>query len=709
MAKYTANGYLYTKIVAGTSYTGLFDATGATNIIVVPGTSHTGLYNACGALNVVPASGTSHVGVYHACGALNVVFGSEVGKLYHSTGAIQVSELSGADVLLAGYSDGIALDFTDASIRIKDTVTPANDYNSIGRVSGGALIGPAAKITYTSPSNKFVRKSTGHFAFAPHNLVLQSEDTSDASWTAFNCSKSGTDTVIPNATSSAHAIYQAITASSGAIYEIEFEAKAAGYNYAAGSWQGGAEIIQMFDLSAGTVATAYGAGTVLSSSITDVGDGWYRCTFTGVAGSASMYLNLFPAASDANPRTGWSGDTVSGVSFRKMRVSRYPSSGEYIQTTTAAKYGLPYVWDINGVQEGLLVEESRTNLINYSNLLSSWTSLEATGSGKTQTGIDGLTSACTITDNSNSNRHIIYQNAVATTTTKYCQYAIMKQGTNKYAQLLLADSISRYGVLFDLNAGTVVDTATTGTPTGTSNGIIDYGNGWYLCWITKIADDTSLTSHIAMSDSATPSYFVGSPTYAGTGTTIIVGHAQTEAGAFPTSPIRTDGAAKTRMAEDLELAGSKFHLGTTDGTLLGHATTYNASSTLSGGDANTIVVLGDNTNNERLQLRRFTNLAQNYVTSAVYGGLQTTVAPVAWTSGQTKLWGASWTTNDFVHAVDGVLQAADTSFNQPVVTELVIGRGAFAATGGWWNGVIKKIWYVPEQVSDTELTDKTTP
>lgn len=626
MAKYTANGYLYTKIVAGTSYTGLFDATGATNIIVVPGTSHTGLYNACGALNVVPASGTSHVGVYHACGALNVVFGSEVGKLYHSTGAIQVSELSGADVLLAGYSDGIALDFTDASIRIKDTVTPANDYNSIGRVSGGALIGPAAKITYTSPSNKFLRKSNGYFAYAPHNLYINSATPAN----------------------------QSITVNSGATYAVTIT---------------GSVSITASDAATGT----WTAGTN---------------TFTAATGTLTL-------------------GSTSGSGT--VHVYRTPAITDYIETGASPVYGLPYVWDINGVQDGILSEEFRTNLITYSNLLSSWTSLEATGSGKTQTGIDGLTSACTITDNSNSNRHIIWQAAAVTTTTKYCQYAIMKQGTNKYAQLLLADSISRYGVLFDLNAGTVVDTATTGTPTGTSNGIIDYGNGWYLCWITKIADNTPLTSHIAMSDSATPSYLVGSPTYAGTGTTIIVGHAQTESGAFPTSPIRTDGAVKTRMAEDLVLAGSKFHLGTTDGTLLGHATTYNASSTVSRGDANTIVVLGDNTNNERLQLRRSTDLAQTYATSAVYGGLQTTVAPVAWTSGQTKLWGASWTTNDYVHAIDGSLQAADTSFNQPVVTEMCIGRGAIVATGGWWNGVIKKIWYVPEQVSDTELTDKTTP
>lgn len=626
MAKYTANGYLSTKVVAGTSYTGLFDASGATNIVVVSGTSHTGLYNACGAINVVPAGGTSHVGVYHACGALNVVFGSEVGKLYHSTGAIQVSELSGADVLLAGYSDGVALDFTDASIRIKDTVTPANDYNSIGRVSGGALIGPAAKLTYTSPSNKFLRKSNGDFAYAPHNLYINSATPAN----------------------------QSITVNSGATYAVT--------------------------ITGSVSITASGAATGTWTAGTN--------TFTAATGTLTL-------------------GSTSGSGT--VHVYRTPAITDYIETGASPVYGLPYSWDINGVQEGILPEESRTNITTYSNLLSSWASLEATGSGKTQTGIDGLTSACTITDNTNSNRHIIWLTATATTTTKYCQYAIMKQGTNKYAQLLLADSLSRYGALFDLNAGTVVDTVTNGTPTGTSNGIIDYGNGWYLCWITKIADNTALTSHIAMSDSATPSYAAGSPTYTGTGTTIIVGHAQTEAGAYPTSPIRTDGAAKTRAADDLVLAGSKFNLGTTDGTLVGYATTYPAAATLAGSDANTLVVLGDTTNNERLQLRRLTDNAQNYVISVVNGGLQTNVAPVAWTAGQTKVWGASWTTNDYVHAIDGSLQAADTSFTQPVVTEMCIGRGAFAGTGGQWNGVIKNIWYVPEQISDTDLTDKTTP
>ena len=82
--------------------------------------------------------------------------------------------LSGASSLLKG-EDGLAIAFEDQSIAIRDTATPANNIASAGTVRNGALVGPGAKITYTSPSPKLCKRSDGTYGYRAQNLYLNSE------------------------------------------------------------------------------------------------------------------------------------------------------------------------------------------------------------------------------------------------------------------------------------------------------------------------------------------------------------------------------------------------------------------------------------------------------------------------------------------------------------------------------------------------------
>lgn len=81
---------------------------------------------------------------------------------------------SGAGRLLASETNGLALSASDQSMVIKDTTTPANNYNSSGILSGGALVGPGGKFTYASPSPKLCRQSDGTYKYGAHNLYLNS-------------------------------------------------------------------------------------------------------------------------------------------------------------------------------------------------------------------------------------------------------------------------------------------------------------------------------------------------------------------------------------------------------------------------------------------------------------------------------------------------------------------------------------------------------
>jgi hypothetical protein len=86
---------------------------------------------------------------------------------------------SGAMALLAGETQGLALDFTDdfwqassgfyGSAAIKDTGTPANNYDNSPTTAAASLL------TYTSPSVKMTRGPTGGlFRYQAHNLYLNS-------------------------------------------------------------------------------------------------------------------------------------------------------------------------------------------------------------------------------------------------------------------------------------------------------------------------------------------------------------------------------------------------------------------------------------------------------------------------------------------------------------------------------------------------------
>ena len=91
---------------------------------------------------------------------------------------------TGAEKLLGVEVDGLAIDFTDKSIKVIDRVTPANDLNESGSLPvgrGGALQGPDGFITYTAPSAKMVLHSDGLLKHAAHNYVLDSEDMTAAS------------------------------------------------------------------------------------------------------------------------------------------------------------------------------------------------------------------------------------------------------------------------------------------------------------------------------------------------------------------------------------------------------------------------------------------------------------------------------------------------------------------------------------------------
>jgi hypothetical protein len=104
----------------------------------------------------------------------------------------------------------------------------------------------------------------------------------------------------------------------------------------------------------------------------------------------------------------------------------------------------------------------------------------------------------------------------------YIYTARVMRDTRQWVVLQFATngSADRYGVLVDLAAGTIIATPTVGSPTGTSSSITSLGGGLYEVKVTINHTGAGQTGQciVATSNSATPTYTNGLPTFTGSAT-----------------------------------------------------------------------------------------------------------------------------------------------------------------------------------------------
>ena len=393
------------------------------------------------------------------------------------------------------------------------------------------------------------------------NLITYSEQLNNAAWTKeqvtitanATTSPDGTitaDKVIANATAGDKYVAQIFTVAIGDAFTTSAYFKSSEYTYAFIRFGGlVSNPYVIYNLATQSVVTTSG---LTSSSITSVGNGWYRITATATSTTTTIapVLMVIPSTGytlGADNIPEFTGDGTSGgfIWGGQLELSDFGAT-DYIPTTTAAVSvgpvaNVPRLDYLGSTCPRLNLEPQRSNLFTFSENFdnAAWTKVTATVTANNVASPDGSTNADKVEFSSG------YING-ATTVTANQTYTISffaKKGTANLFQISEAFYVGTT-VAFDLNTGTV----TSGT-----GKIENYGNGWYRCSMQfTYGVGQTVASWLVRNYQAGYIYLWG---------------AQLEAGSYATSYIPTLSASATRGADAASKTGISSLIGQQEGVI----------------------------------------------------------------------------------------------------------------------------------------------
>lgn len=612
-----------------------------------------------------------------------------------------------AAVLLSTYGPyGVVLDFADQSIAIADSGGTLN-YTSKGRVLNGALVGPGAKVTYTAPSVKNCLQADGTIKYAAHNIFTQSADITNAAWSKLNLSASPSGTVggFPSflVQLGAGTVQKYLSQSAGTAVpgrNISWRVRAGSHALVQIAMNGDTNCYANFDLANGVVGTK--GSSVGASTIASLGGGDYLITaqLDGATDGGSAILAAVDSTSAA-----WAANTSSTGNFyvAAPHARRTPSNPDYIATTSAPVYDLPYYYDTAGNCLGLLDEDQRTNLALYSQQFNNaaWRKI-GTSAIASQSDPSGGSNAQLVTCSSGAGQHVV-ENLLAYSGTAgavYTESVFIKSGTSRYFSIGFSSaSANTAWAVFDLQSATVSKTTAIGATIAGSS-IVPCGNGWFRISLSaSVASGTTAFFDHAFSSSGTPSITSWSgPTFTASGTeTVYLWQAQLELGPNASSPIVTYGSAVLRAADSQTAATTLFPSIATAGTL------YFSGITPAGSGTQVIAQIDDGTDNNRYRLVRDASNAIRFIVTT--GGVEVCNINTGTVANSTAFKvAAAWAANDFEACLNGGATVTDVTGTLPTVTTLRIGS---SSAGEQMNGTEKQLALLPYRKAGSVLQTMT--
>jgi len=612
----------------------------------------------------------------------------------------------GGAALISGEVDAMGIDFT--------YFTDVTKQMQVMTASVPVDSAPYSNLTYTSPSIKMTRQSDGVWRYVNHNILLGSQTLNVSGWGNVASSFSANATTAPDGTSTAEKLIESATSAQhymrqrpswgidGAQWQFSVYLKAAERTFASVHFNDDGAVNRgvVVDLSNGTIGTT--TGTVLSSSISSAGSGWYRVTVVAVVGtSVDWWARVSVCTSDGAIGTvdNYAGDGTSGVYVWGTQAKRYPVNDAagftyatgYLATTTAARYDLPYEWDVSNVSQGILIEEQRTN----SNLRSqeigngSYTLTNVTVTSDATTAPDGTSTADYMkASGATSVSHDINQSVTASTAA-WTLSVFAKKADYDYIWINPYDTTAGDSITyFNVANGTV---GTVGS--GITASIVDAGNGWYRCICTRTQQSSAAFPNFGFASADNTRTFAAT-----TGQGNYFWGIQYELGSFATSPIHTVGATVTRADDKISLLVSAFPFSTTVGTVW----TQSQGPRVTG--FQTLWQIDDTSVSNRIVFRHSDDQHPAVVSG---GALQASLDAGGYTANVSGKGAAAWAANDFAGCINAGSVATDGAGTVPGGLTTLRWEGVTASDVNFC-GYLKKFVYLKRRATNGELQTFTT-
>ena len=344
-------------------------------------------------------------------------------------------------------------------------------------------------------------------------------------------------------------------------------------------------------------------------------------------------------------------------------------------------------YDADGNRLGLLVEEARTNLVNYSEdfTKADWVKVwggGATVTGNAGTGPDKQENMNLITPTTTTGG--IYRFPTVSLSTQYTSSVFLKAGTNP--STLLRWYENGVGPVSSL----VIDW-TNGVPSqnasssGVSNVSFDsFGNGLYRVSFTTTSGSTSTTQGLVIA------------AYNALGT-FYAGYAQVEAGSFPTSYIKSNsGSTTTRSADVASIPVADFGYNQSEGSVV---VEFQVDRDVDVGGTGIFMLTesqGSTAEVTRLYLRSIATLGYTNRTNGA-NDVDMTISGGAVNPNELTKVGVAYKENDFAAVRGGGTMTTDQT-GSPATHKYLELRNA-----EYLNGHIKSIKYYPRRLSNAQL------
>ena len=381
------------------------------------------------------------------------------------------------------------------------------------------------------------------------------------------------------------------------------------------------------------------------------------------------------------------------VTFTRGSTATYVGSDGLIKTAASGEARFDHDPE-TGESLGLLVEESRTNLLIHSEEFdnAAWIKLGTTVSANTTTAPNGTATADKLVSNNATNRFCAYRYLTMTANSVQTLSCYGKSAGWNFMTLVVGKQGSPYtrdSYTINLNDGTV------NKGPWTSNSVLftavtkeKLANGWWKLSVSVKVDASSTDLHVEIGASPTNQYNNG---MTGDGTSgIYIWGAQLEAASFPTSYIPTTTVTVTRSADVASMTGTNFSswYNQGEGSLVVSADRVDGLPSLQ------FTVL--TTNGYRNPEFTFRSDGRASIYNPTVGSYLTSAAL------QKATFGWSFDGTGASRAINGVGNSvANTGIND---TNTTLSIGNYGGSNNYrHNGHISRLAYYPTRLSDTQL------